>query len=219
MGVKLSDIFVLSDKKFEGAKNLPVIKFNFFNKKIDLSNYQALVFTSKNGVEAIDRIDKSWRKIPSFSIGKGTSKEIRKKGGNLVFTASSSYGDDFAEEIVPLLKNKRVLFLRAKEVTSSLNKILKDNGVRLDEEIVYETVCNECDKLSSPPENSVIIFSSPSTVRCFFKCFEWKESYEAVVIGKKTASFMPDNIKYFLSDEQTIDSCIKFAGKLRKKSL
>ncbi len=215
----MSEIFVLSDKKFKGAKNLPVIKFNFFDKKIDLSKYDALVFTSKNGVEAIDRIDKRWREIPSFSIGKGTSKAVKEKGGNLVFTASSSYGDDFAKEIVPLLKGKRALFLRAKEVTSFLNKILKDNGVMLDEEIVYETVCNECNNLFTPPEHSIIIFSSPSTIKCFFNCFKWMESYKAVVIGKKTASFMPESIKYFLSDKQTIDSCIKFAGKLRKKSL
>ena len=215
----MSDIFVLSGKKFKGAKNLPVIEFKFFDKKIELDKYDALIFTSKNGVEAIERIDKSWRKIPSYSIGSGTSKAVKEKEGNLVFTASSSYGDDFAKEIVPLLQGKRVLFLRAKEVTSFLNKILKDNKISLDEEIVYETVCADCKKLFTPPKNSIIIFSSPSTIRCFFNCFDWDESYRAVVIGKKTASFMPKNIKYFLSDKQTIDSCIKFAGKLRKKSL
>ena len=217
--MKLSDIFVLSDRKFKGAKNLSVIKFDYFKKDIDLSKYDALIFTSKNGIEAIDRIDKSWRKIASFCIGKGTKKEAEKKGGNCVFTASSSYGDDFAREIVPLLKGKRALFLRAKVVTSKLNEILRRNGINLDEEIVYETSCVECEKLFAPPKNSVIIFSSPSTIECFFRCFSWDESYKAVVIGKKTASFMPKEIKYFLSNEQTIPSCIEFAGKLRKKSL
>ena len=215
----MSNIFILSDKKFKGALNLPVIEFRFFDKKIDLKKYDALIFTSKNGVEAIDKIDKSWKEIPSFSIGKGTQKELLTKGGNNVFTASSSYGDDFAKEITPLLQGKKALFLRAKEVTSSLNTILKNNGVLLDEEIVYETVCADCKKLTPPPKNSAIIFSSPSTIKCFFKCFNWDESYTAVTIGKKTASFMPKKIKYFLSEEQTIDSCIKFAGKLRKKIL
>ncbi len=215
----MSDIFILNDKRFEGAKNLPVIGFRFFDKNIDLSSYNALIFTSKNGVEAIDRIDKRWREIASFSIGKGTSKAVREKGGNLVFTASSSYGDDFAKEIVPLLKGKKALFLRAKVVTSRLNEILRENGIDLDEEVVYETICQECSKLSKPPKNSIIIFSSPSTIECFFRCFSWDESYTAVTIGKKTASFMPKEIKYFLSKEQTIDSCIEFAGKLRKKLL
>ncbi len=215
----LSKIFVLSDRKFKKALNLSVIKFKYLKKDIDLSGYDALIFTSKNGVEAIDRIDKKWKSIPSFSIGKGTSKEILKKGGNLVFTAASSYGDDFAKEIVPLLKDKKALFLRAKKVTSKLNEILKQNGVDLKEEIVYETVCNECENISPPPKDSIIIFSSPSTIECFFKCFSWDKSYKAVVIGKKTASFMPKNIKYFLSKEQNIPSCIEFAGKLRKKLL
>ncbi len=215
----MNNIFILSDKRFEGALNLPVIEFKFFDKKIDLKKYEALIFTSKNGVEAIERIDKSWREFPSFSIGKGTQKAVLEKGGNNVFTASSSYGDDFAKEITPLLKDKKVLFLRAKEVTSSLNTILKENGVFLDEEVVYETLCADCKKLSTPPEDSIIIFSSPSTIKCFFKCFRWDESYTAVTIGKKTASFMPKNMKYFLSKEQTIDSCIKFARNLRKKIL
>ncbi len=208
-----NDIYILSQKKFDGAKNLPVIQIKFLKplKMKKVSEYDALVFSSKNGVEALENIDKSWKTIPSYSIGSGTSGVLKNLGANLVYSANSSYGDDFAREITQMLKGKRVLFCRAKVVTSSLNQILLDAGVLLDELIIYETVCGNCDDLVAPPLNSTIIFSSPSTIKCFFKCFNWSESYRAIVIGTKTASYMPKNIVYDMSDEQNINSCVKLA--------
>ncbi len=212
-------IYILSEKKYQDAKNLPVILIKHLPKEIDLSMYEALIFSSKNGVIAIDNLTDKWKDIPSYSIGSGTSKEIEKRGGKIIYQAKSSYGDDFAKEIKALLHGKKALFLRAKVVTSSLNTILKDAGVLLDEEIVYETVCSNCETLEKPPENSIIIFSSPSTIECFFRCFEWDKSYKAVVIGTKTASFMPKNIPYEMAVKQTIPSCIELSKILSKKPL
>jgi uroporphyrinogen-III synthase len=212
-------IYILSEKKYKDASNLPVILIKYISKNIDLSSYDALIFSSKNGVIAIDKLTDSWKNIPSYSIGSGTSKEIENRGGKIVYEARSSYGDDFAKEIKERLSGKKVLFLRAKVVTSSLNTILRDAGVLLDEEIVYETVCAECNSLTAPPENSFIIFSSPSTIECFFRCFSWDESYTAIVIGHKTASFMPNSIPYEMASKQTIPSCVELSKILRKKLL
>ena len=204
----MKQIYILSEKKFKGAQNLPCIIINHIKKDIDLTSYEALIFTSKNGVKAIDSINKSWKDFPSYSIGTGTSKTIKELGGRVVYEAKSSYGNDFAREIKKRLAGKKVLFLRAKKVTSRLNKILRENGVILDEEIVYETICNDCKNLQTPPNGSCIIFSSPSTIECFFKCFSWDNSYNAVVIGEVTLKALPKNIPYILSDEPNIPSCI-----------
>ena len=214
----MNNIFVLSQKKFASAQNLPVIIFEYFDKKVDLSNYDALIFTSKNGVLAIDRVDEKWKALPSYSIGSGTSKAIKALGGKIVYEAKSSYGDDFAKEIKKRLQAKRVLFLRPKVVTSHLNTILKEAGIALEELVIYETKCNACENLTTPPKNAYIIFSSPSTITCFLKCFSWDDSYKAIVIGTKTASFMPSDIPYILSKKQTIDACIALAKeKIYKK--
>ncbi len=211
--MSLDNIYILSEKKFDGAKNLPVIQIRFLkpSTRSQLSEYDALVFSSKNGVEALNNIDKSWKNIPSYSIGSGTSGVLKDLGANLVYSAKSSYGDDFAKEITQMLKGKKVLFCRAKVVTSSLNQILLDAGVLLDELIIYETICGSCDDLVAPPSYSTIIFSSPSTIKCFFRCFDWDDSYRAIVIGTRTASYMPKNIVYDMSNEQNIYSCIKLA--------
>jgi len=214
-----SPILILSQKEYEGAENLPVILIKFLTKKINLSSYDALIFSSKNGVIGVDKLNSNWKKIPSFSIGSGTSKEIVKRGGEVVYEAKNSYGDSFAKEIKKLLKGKKALFLRAKVVTSNLNSILKDAGVILDEVVVYETICGDCNNLKTPPKNSFIIFSSPSTIECFFNIFNWDKSYTAIVIGDKTASFMPLDVPFIISPEQTIASCIEILYNLRKNVL
>ncbi len=207
-------IYILSEKAYEGAENLPCIMIVYKAKKIDLSCYDALIFSSKNGVSAIDKINPLWKKIPSFSIGTGTSKAVEELGGSVVYSARSSYGDDFAKEIKGMLDGKKALFLRAEVVTSSLNSILQDAGVILSEEVVYVTVCRACEKLKKPPKGAIMIFSSPSTIHCFFNCFTWDESYKAVVIGDVTASYMPKNISFIKSPKQTIPDCIALARTL-----
>ena len=212
-------IYILSEKVYDGAENLPSIMIEFKDNFVSLEGYDALVFSSKNGVKAIEKINPKWKKIPAYSIGQGTSQAIVELGGEVVYSARSSYGDDFAREIRERLSGKRVLFLRAKVVTSSLNTILKEAGVLLEEAVVYETKCTPCHELKRPEKGAIMIFSSPSTIECFFHCFSWDESYQAVVIGDKTASFMPKNITYQQAQKQTIPSCIELAQKLSKKAL
>ena len=215
----MSPIYLLSDKVYEGAKNLPTIMIAFLEKKVVLEGVEALVFTSKNAVLAIERLDTRWKTFPCYAIGVGTAKMIESLGGEVVYQAKSSYGDDFAQEIKSALAAKVVLFLRAKEVTSALNTILKEAGVLLRETIVYETRCEACAALNKPEKNAIMIFSSPSTIECFFRCFDWDESYQAVVIGEKTASFMPQGIAFDMAAKPSITSCIEVATKLSKKSL
>lgn len=212
----MREIFVLSEKVFAGAKNLPVIRFDYYDKEVTLSGYDAILFSSKNGVLALDAINGCWKAKEIYSIGSGTSQAIRELGGEIAYEAKSSYGDRFAEEILPLLEGKKALFVRPKVVTSHLGEILRQGGIDLDEEILYETKCNDCSRLTPPPEGAVIIFSSPSTIDCFFRCFSWQSSYRAVVIGEKTASRMPKEIDFQISQRQTIPACIETAQTLLK---
>ncbi len=212
-------IYILSEKIFDGAENLPCIMIEYKDKEIDIGNYEALIFSSKNGVYALDHINPSWRELPSYAIGSGTAAAIKNSGGKVVYEAKSSYGNDFAKEIRVALKGKKSLFLRPVVVTSSLNRLLEEAGVLLSEEIVYETKCAPCDMLKKPESGAFLIFSSPSTIKCFFNCFSWDSSYQAIVIGDVTASAMPKDVSFRKSLKQTIPSCIELANTLSKKSL
>ncbi|MCG3716967.1 uroporphyrinogen-III synthase, partial [Aliarcobacter butzleri] len=82
----------------------------------------------------------------------------------------------------------------------------------LDEIIAYKTSCKKSNIILE--ENSIFIFTSPSSVECFFKQYSWKNSYKAIVIGKTTAEFLPSNINYEISSQTSVEECIKLAKQL-----
>lgn len=207
------DIYLLSNTHYEGVNNLPLIKINFLNAKINFDIYEALIFSSKNAVKAVARLNASWKILPSYCIGEGTAKEVKNLGGKVEYVSKKSYGNEFAKNIAKRLEGKQVLFLRAKQVLSHLEEILISLHVKLDSQIIYETECSDMLQ-ESPKKGAIIIFTSPSTVKCFFKHFSWDSSYKAVCIGKVTAKFLPPNVQAYISEQQSIQKCIKLARNL-----
>ena len=204
-------LYILTNEKYEGVINYPVIKINFLTPFIDFDNIDFLIFTSKNGVRAVNQISEKWKKIPSFAIGKATAKEIEKLGGKVEFISSLSYGDEFAKEIIKNYKNKTFLFLRAKKIISPIKEIFKTSSNKLIEKIVYETRCNKPENRLKKP--CIVIFTSPSTVECFAK-IETFENIKIIAIGKKTKKAL---LKYkneneiLLPEKPSIKECITLA--------
>ena len=202
-------VYILSHSPVQGARRLPVITQTFFHKPIDFSLYDYLILTSKNAVLAAERISKAWREVPAIVIGRATAKRVEELGGSVAYVASQFYGERLAQELEESFDPKRrYLFLRPKVVSTDIASLLKKSGFVIDEEVVYETRCAACDELTPPPKGSVILFSSPSTVRCFFRCFGWDESYRAYVLGAKTASALPEGIEYRICQGATLQECV-----------
>ncbi len=206
-----TEIYILSDKKIKHVSNLPTFQVNFLPTQVDISKYDALIFTSKNGVFSLDSFNDYWKEIPSFAISYKTAQCIEKSGGKLEYTGQNGHGNKFAQELIPLLKDKKVLYIKPKEVISELTDILKKNDIICDELITYETVCKTYGKDNKPPKNSIIVLSSPSTLKCFLETFGWDESYLAIAIGKTTSKFIPVYINYKISKHTSLESCIKLA--------
>lgn len=215
---KKSPIYLLSDTSAKEVVNLPVIEIQIKEQKVDLSSYEALIFTSKNSVSAIEKINPLWKKLPAFVIGEATAKKVIQLGGTVKYIAKSSYGDDFAHEIKNELKNKKILFPRAQKVLSSLEEILCSAGVLLDSKIVYKTGCAQALHVKSLEDDAIVIFTSPSTVKCFFNSFGWSKGNKAVCIGSQTAKALPKEILPFISKEQSIHACIALAKTLIKQN-
>ena len=201
-------IYLLNNQKYEGVENLPVIEIEY--KHIEMNfDTDYLLFTSKNGVIAVDNISDKWKNIPAICIGKPTANMVKKLGGKVEYIAKSSYGDDLAIEIIDNFKPSKIIFLRAKKVLSNIVEVLRDNSFDVIEKIVYET---KCKKIEMIPENGIFIFTSPSTVECLLSQLKWQKSYKAVAIGTRTATTFPYEIE--VSDIQTIDNCIKIAKNM-----
>ncbi|KIM11638.1 MAG: hypothetical protein KU37_05460 [Sulfuricurvum sp. PC08-66] len=204
-------IYVLSDKPVEGAKNLAIFTIQAMQVQPVLTHYDALIFTSKNGVAVLDAMRLPWKKIPAYAIAPQTAKAIKNRAGNLRYVGKTKHGDSFAHELVPLLAGKRVLYVRGKHVVSSLHTILRTHGIACDEAIVYETVCQTPSKPIVLPKGATIIFSSPSTIHCFLQNVPWDESYHAIAIGRTTAGHFPPHIHPTVADTTSIESCVSKA--------
>jgi len=83
--------------------------------------------------------------------------------------------------------------------------------------IVYETVCTQFDTNIKLPKNATIIFSSPSTIKCFLKNIEWDESFKAISIGDTTAKFFPSHIIPTIADKTSLESCVQKAIEINTK--
>ena len=208
------NIYTLSDKKIEGIDKFSVFDIKYIHQNIDFRSYDALIFTSKNAVKAIDNINKEWKTKPSYAIAKKTAEVIKQYGGVVEFIGEANHGDDFAKEILTKFKDKKLLYLRASKVVSNLIEILQ-----CDEVIIYETVCKQFSKNTTLPKNSTIIFSSPSTIQCFLKNVQWDKSFTAISIGKTTAKFFPSYIVPYIADNTSLESCVEKALEINNKAI
>lgn len=215
MGIKHSNIYLFSDIAHEEVEHLPLFEILYTPFLMDLTPFDSLVLTSKNSVKALEKNSLDWHEKACYAIGEGTAKAIEKAGGQVAFTCNASYGDEFAHEIIPLLKDKHVFFPRAKEVISPLYDILLQAGISITQQIVYESVCKKYTPENAPSKGAILIFTSPSTVHCFHQNFTWDESYRAIAIGKKTAAVLPSGVIPFLPSKQTIAECIELAKQIR----
>jgi len=204
----MSNIYLLSNiiSNESDIINFSVFDIHFIRPIIDFNSYDVLIFTSKNAIYSLEKFNIDYKNIPSYAIATKTAEILKSYNANLQYTGKSGHGNDFAYEIKDKIKDKKVLYIRAKKVVSDLRNILN-----CDEVVVYETVCKDQEKQNKVTINSIIIFTSPSTINCFFTNYKWHDSYTAVCIGKTTASYLPKDVKYFISNNTSIDSCIELA--------
>jgi len=203
-------VYLLSSTVVDGALNLGVIETLFFEPLINIDEFDALIFTSKKGVFGLDRLGVDWKRKPSIAIGEATAETIKTLKGRVSFVSSEAYGDELASEIANKYRSLKFLYPRAKTIASNLPQILKKRGADITDVPIYETVCAK-NSSEAPADGSIIVFSSPSTAKCFFEKYGWRESYGCVAIGKTTAASIDFCSDVRISPRQTLEAAVIFA--------
>ena len=209
-------IYLVSNTKTadESVVNLSVSKIEFFKFDLNLSEFDALVATSKNVFNALKFNEiNALENLPVFAIASSCAAAAREFGFSEIYTGQNAHGDDFAREILPLLNGKKVIYLKGKDSASNFLEILQDGGVNIKAVIAYENVLNPCKMELKPPKNSILIFASPINVRNFLTNFGWDESYQTISIGKVTAKELKFSTP-LVSQSQDINACIALAKTL-----
>jgi len=210
----MSDIFLCSPKPYQGVNSLSMIEFKHIEQEIDFKGVDTLIFTSKEAVKNLHKLTLEWKKIPSISIGNATTKIIKKLGGEILWSGDKNYGETLAEDIIKNFSHRSFLYLRPKVISFDFKNYLSTYNINCKESIIYETVCKKYETTFTPPPNSIIIFTSPSTIKCFLENFNWDSSYRAIVIGSTTLKHIPKEWQSFCALKPTIEECIKIAHNI-----
>ena len=210
-------IYLISNTPFDDESveqiSLCDIKFNKFN--IDLSEFDALIVTSKNGINSLKFNSIILADILVFAIGKATALSCKEFGFTQIYEAQNSHGSEFGAEILEKLYGKRILFIKAKETISNLDIYFNQNGIDISVIDGYENLILKKDISSKPKSNSILIFTSPIHVRAFIQNLGWDDSYKAVAIGKATAQALNPYTDPIISKSQTIKDCVELAKSLK----
>ena len=210
-------IYLISNTPFDDESvekiSLCDIKFNKFN--IDLSEFDALIVTSKNGINSLKFNSIILADILVFAIGKATALSCKEFGFTQIYEAQNSHGSEFGAEILEKLYGKRILFIKAKETISNLDIYFNQNGIDISVIDGYENLILKKDISSKPKSNSILIFTSPINVRAFIQNLGWDDSYKAVAIVKATAQALNPYTDPIISKSQTIKDCVELAKSLK----
>ena len=205
-----------SHKNGYGVIHVPILSISFLHPPIDFNSYDGLIITSKEGARALQNYTLEWQKLNIVCVGEATANEIRRLGG-VHITVAAGYGDS----IVDVLKNqeRRWLYLRPRSIASSWPQYARDMGNKIDEVVIYETTCNESRQTVEIATDGILIFTSPSSIECFLKKYDFLPTNDVVCIGTTTQKALPQGVSYILSDETSVASCIEKAKSLSFLSL
>jgi len=202
MGIK-RPIVTLSNREYEGALSLPLLEFTYFRPPIDLTQYDALIITSKEAIKALSYL--KWQDMRVYCVGEATAKLVP----NVAYSQNSGGAFELVEYLKKNSINEKLLYCRGERVSVNIASKL-----RVDETVLYKSSCVEDKPETKIASNSTIIFSSPSTVSCFLKYYKFESSFRAIALGKTTAlSLIDAKIPHIVSPSTTILSAIEYAKR------
>ncbi len=209
--MKNPPIYLFSISSHPDAISVNSLDITFFKPEIDFSQYDYLIITSKQVSQALQQYEREeFIDLPALCVSVQSAKSYEDLGGKIL-DIGGGYGDNLVDKIRSYSKEKRWLYLRAKVVASDFVDICKKDGYFIDEVILYESACSKAIEEVEVKNEAILIFTSPSSVKCYLQKHRFLQNQDIIVIGKTTAKALPEGVKYILSDKTSIESCIAIA--------
>ncbi len=206
--MKQKKIYLFSISSHPQAISINLLDIKFLKPEINFSKYDYLIITSKQASKALKQYDKKeYLHMPALCVSTQSALSYEDIGGKIL-DIGGGYGDNLANKIKEYPREKKWLYLRAKEVVSNFVSTCRDEGYLIEEAIVYESECSKEIGHVRVEEDAVLIFTSPSSVTCYLKNHILSSLNKVIVIGKTTASALPKGTDCIISEETSIESCI-----------
>lgn len=202
-------------------KTHPVINADFQQKIKVLADTSAyVVFTSTSGVLAVANhylpAVANGSKAPGwkiFCLETATLQEVQQHFSKEQVLATAGYGKHLAQHIIQHGQVDKVIFFCGNQRRDELPGILRENGITVEEYVVYETIATPVKDTSY---YHGILFFSPSAVKSFFSQNTLAPSTVCFAIGTTTAEALnafTDNkiiISTATSAEQMVQTTVSY---------
>ena len=169
----------------------------------------AVVFTSKNAVEAVinelDGQQPDWR---IYSIGNTTKQLVKRYFGEEAIAGTADSATELAGLIVEKYPGNELFFFCGDQRRDELPDMLRNNDINVNEIVVYQTI---------PVKHKIkkkyhgILFFSPSAVQSFFSNNKLSDKTILFAIGNTTANEIKkySKNKIIISDEQGKENLVR----------
>ena len=166
----------------------------FRSQKINLADYGAVIFTSRNAVDHFFRIAEEMRyNVPDslkyFCISESTAYYLQKY---VVYRKRKIFhGRQRIEDLMPLIKKHKgenFLLPCSDILKNEIPETLEKNSINFDKAMLYRTVCSDLSDLENV-NYDVLVFFSPAGIASLFENFpNFKQNNTRIaVFGATTA--------------------------------
>ena len=184
-------------KKFFSIEGIPAKEFR--KSRINICDFSAVIFTSKNSVDHYFRIAKEMRvQIPDtmkyFCISEAIAYYLQKYvvyRKRKIFHGKLHYTE--LMDSIKKHKTDKFLFPCSEVHKQEFPKMLEKSGIEFEKAIIYKTVCKDLSDLDIH-KYDMLVFFSPSGIKALqsnFPDFEQNTTYFAT-FGKTTAKAAKD---------------------------
>lgn len=166
----------------------------FRQQKVDLKEYGAVIFTSRNAVDHFFRISEEMRySVPDslkyFCISESTAYYLQKY---VVYRKRKIFhGRQKIDDLIPLMKKhktEKFLLPCSDILKQDIPDTLKKNDIEFKEAMLYRTVCSDLSDLENV-NYDVLVFFSPAGIASLYENFpKFKQNDTRIaVFGATTA--------------------------------
>ncbi|HKO79757.1 MAG TPA: uroporphyrinogen-III synthase [Chitinophagaceae bacterium] len=150
-----------------------------------LSKKMVVIFTSGNAVKSVgDYMKTPPKEWTIFCIGNTTYSLAKKYFGEENIKETASTASKLAEKIIPVIKEKEVIFFCGNLRRTELPDALRKKGIEVKEIIVYKT---SLVPVSINKRYDAVLFFSPSAAESFFSKNSVPRNTALFVMGETTA--------------------------------
>lgn len=118
----MREIVWVHSQRIAPYKTLVLNELRYYPLELDLTPFNALIFTSKNAVfSLLETLNNSpklkmLQNIPAYALSEPTAKTLQDHHFKTAFIGEKAHGKEFAKEIIPLLEKKAFCILGQKKL-------------------------------------------------------------------------------------------------------